>query len=181
MTPKSANSDLFTRLSQTCNAVIKGDKTNEKGSKQFMLGNTNLLVGFDFSPDSPFNAIMRVPYTHDINRVAGTVSINLPEFNPEDGIRYPEKATHFRLKMGVAVLDFAADDFTFTSIVSAEKALHSDLIAADTLTVNIPANTATPVFIALAMEFLVLDDDELIPIRSSKFNPMKITAVDFPE
>ncbi len=180
MTPQRANTDLFPRLTKLCKAIMKTDMLHERGQRNLLDGDTNLFVPFDFTEDGRFSNNVQVSFTHSVNRVAGNANIELPEFIPTELIIAPPKATHCRLKMGVAVLNFETVKHTFSFSDSADILLDATPAAPQTLTVPIPANSADPVFIALSIEFTEEENGVFYPINNGKFKLMQLVAVDVP-
>ncbi|MGN7720245.1 hypothetical protein [Chitinophaga sp. 22620] len=69
-------------------------------------------------------------------------------------ITFPDRATHCKLKLGVAAVDFETDRFFFVTRESAEIPKDKNLTALQTLTAQLPANIADPVIIALGIDFI---------------------------
>lgn len=180
MTPRQANSDLFNRLTKACKAVIKSDLSHERGHRNLLEGDTGLLSQFEFNTAGVFSNTVYIPLQHDINRVAGTVSIEVPAFIPRESILAPGNATHCRIRAGVASINFDSSLHTFASAVSADILLDKAPRASETLTASIPPGTADPVFIALAIEFLEMENGTEYPVSNSRFNLMQLAVVDVP-
>ncbi|RPD38574.1 hypothetical protein [Chitinophaga barathri] len=180
MISKYANSDIFTRLTTLCKEVIKSDATHERGFRNLLDGDTNLFTGFEFNPAGMFRTTFIVPITHTIDRVAGTASIVLPPFVPVEMIVPPEKASHYKLKVGCATLNFDANAFEFSQTASEDMPLDDILTAPLTLNFQLPQNTADPVFLAISIEYQEEEGDFVYPILNSKYNVMKLLAVDVP-
>ncbi len=178
MMPKVANDELHSRLTKVCKEVINSDSGNPRGSRMLMSGDLSLLKDFNFSPAGRLGMIVRLPFQPTVNRVAGTVCIGMTAFTPADVIRFPKHATHARLKMGVAALDFEKETFTFESACSTPVPKGRKPIKLEDLTAQIPAGTSTPLFIAMAVEFMTLENGTYYPILDSQFNLMQLTGVD---
>ncbi|WP_109699113.1 hypothetical protein [Chitinophaga deserti] len=178
MMPKVANDELHSRLTKVCKDIINSDTSHQRGSRMLMNGNLSLLRGFNFSPAGKFGLIVSIPLHHTVDRTAGTVRIGMPAFAPADAIRFPKHATHARLKMGVAVLNFEKDMFTFVSACSSPIPKGRKPINPEDLTVQIPAGTSDPLFIAMAVEFLMLEKGAFCPVPDSQFKLMQLTGVD---
>lgn len=180
MTPKLANSDLYTRLMRLCKAVVKSDTTHERGYRNLLDGDLTLLAKFEFMTQGALADKMRVPFTQAVDRAAGTVSISLPEFIPAEMIAFPETATHCRLKLGAAALNLGEDTHAFSAATSADILQGKEPVAAATLTAQIPAGTTDLVLAALALEYFNLEHGVMYPVRDSNFTLMRLIAVDVP-
>ena len=178
MMPKVANDELHSRLTKVCKDIINSDAVHERGSRMLMNGDLSLLREFNFSPAGKFRRIVSIPLQHTVDRTTGTVSIGMPVFAPADAIRFPKHATHARLKMGVAVLNFGEETFTFVSACSTPIPKGRKPNSPEDLTLQIPARTSDPLFIAMAVEFLTLEKGAFGPVTDSQFNLMQMTGVD---
>ncbi len=177
MTPKHAK-DVFSRLSKLCKSIINNDAVNERGSRKLLSGSYQDLTSFEFTDPGIFKYVMGADYTCTVDRAAGTVSVAFPAYAPRDEIKAPENATHYRIKLGAAAIDLETSDHKLSTTDSDEIAKNETTTPAVTLTASIPANTTRPVFIALSIEFLSEEHERLYPVLNSKFNLMKMIAVD---
>ncbi len=178
MIPKVANDELHSRLTKVCKEVINSDSGHPRGNRMLMNGDISLLNGFNFSSTGRFGMIVRLPLQHVVDRAEGIVRVGLPAFAPADGIRFPKHATHARLKLGVAVVDFEKETFTFESACSAPVPKGRKPIHPEDLTVQIPAGTSEPLFIAMAIEFMTLENGNYYPVLDSQFHLMQLMGVD---
>ncbi len=178
MMPKVANDELHSRLTKVCKEVINSDSDHPRGSRMLMNGDLSLLNNFNFSTEGRFGLIVRLPLRHTVDRSAGTVRVSLPAFAPADMIRFPKHASHARLKLGVAMMNFDKETFTFESACSSPVQKCRKLIKLEDLTVQIPAGTSEPLFIAMAIEFMMLEKGTFIPVLNSQYNLMQLTGID---
>ncbi len=178
MMPKVANDELHSRLTKVCKDVINSDAVHERGSRMLMNGDLSLLREFNFNPAGKFGLIVRMPFKSTIDRAAGTVRIGMPAFAPADIIQFPKHATHARLKMGVAVINFGEETFTFAAACSTPIPKGKKPVNPENITVQIPAGTSDPLFIAMAVEFLILEKGGFCPVPDCQFNLMQLTGVD---
>lgn len=180
MTPKEAKGELFPRLSKLCSAVIKSDIEHERGSRSMKFGDLNLLAGFDFNSAGLLAATFNAPFTHSIDRVTGAVNIQVPAFIPVDMVVPPVNATHFRLKIAAAAINFDAG--TYVYVTGAGNDLPLDDAATEPLTISaqLPVNNTDPVLIALGIEFLMQEGNFQYPVNNSRFNCLQLVGVDNP-
>ena len=90
----AADKKVTSRLTKEMIRVIQSDSINERGKRTVTAGNQSLLRGFDFNINSKLSATLFTPYVPAIDRAAGTLSINIPEFVPGTTIVGPQGATH---------------------------------------------------------------------------------------
>ncbi len=178
MIPRVANDVLHSRLTRVCKAVINSDSAQPRGSRMLMNGDLSLLGNFSFNPEGKSGLPASIPFHHTTDRSTGIVRIGMPAFAPAGVIRFPKHATHARLKMGVAVLDFGQETFTFASSSSTPFSKGNQPVKPEELTVQIPAGTSSPLFIAMAIEFMIWEKGAFIPMLNCEENRMQLTGVD---
>ncbi|WP_436490542.1 hypothetical protein [Chitinophaga sp. ARDCPP14] len=99
--------------------VIQADTVNVRGQRNVIDGEAELLKSFEFNSNSRLGVTLFAPYTAAIDRVAGTLKVDLPVFNPIDLMASPAGATHFKILVGGAEVDFEAE--TFVNSVSTSE------------------------------------------------------------
>lgn len=178
--PKEPNSRLFLRLTRRCKTVINSDLEHERGSRSMRFGDMNLLAGFDFNSAGALGATFIVPFTHSLDRVTGLANIGLPEFIPANMIVPPPNATHFRMKIAAAAINFDEGKHVFATGISGMLALNDEATAPLTVSAQLPANTTDPVLIALGIEFMLQEGNFQYPVNNSRFNCLQLIGVDNP-
>lgn len=92
---------------------INANGSGVRGKREFdILNNKELLEGFEFNKQQPFETIFYAPFAQpvlDANRSISTWII--PDFNTDDYVHSPEGATHFKLVLASAVLS----NFTYSN------------------------------------------------------------------
>lgn len=180
VTPEHAVRSVFQRLMSKCKEVIKSDRSHEAGYRQLIDGDADLYRNFEFTGDAKFSSVLYVQPAYTFDRVTGNVTITLPALEVAKKLKAPVTATHCRLTLGVAAVDFAEESFDLSFTESADIALDAGTIEALTLTTSIGANVTTQVFTALTIQFTQTEEDVATPTGGSKFNLMKMIAADFP-
>ena len=96
--------------------------TGIRGQRAFeILPNKILLEGFEFSKNTPLDAIFYAPNTAptlDVNRSIATWVV--PDFNTSNYINPPEGATHFKLVLATTVLS----DYTYSTTIKKYEAVN---------------------------------------------------------
>lgn len=178
--PRHAVTSAYQRLMTKCREVLKTDSSHEKGYRQVIDGDANLFRNFEFTADAKFNSVLFVQPTYSFDRATGNVTVGLPALDPAIMIHAPAKATHYRLTLSVATVDFAVETFGIFYTESTDIALNAGLAEALTLTAGVGANTTTAVFTALTIQFITTEGDDAVLIGGNKFNLMRMIAADFP-
>jgi hypothetical protein len=78
---------------------VNNNGSGIRGERNFdLVANSTLFHGFEFNKNTPFNAQFFAPSTGvTLNPARNIASWSIPDFNPENLIRNPESATHFKL------------------------------------------------------------------------------------
>jgi hypothetical protein len=102
----SSDSRMASRLTREMVKVIQADETNTRGLRNVIDGEAELLQGFEFNLDGKLNRTFFAPFDSIIDRVAGSLSINVPAFIPGNMIAAPQGATHVKLIAAGVEIDF---------------------------------------------------------------------------
>ncbi len=178
--PGHAVTGVYQRLMAKCREVLQSDRSHEKGYRQVIDGDPGLFRNFDFTADAKFSSVFYAQPSYTFDRATGNVTVGLPALMPAKMLNAPAKATHYRLTLGVATVDFTGETFDLHFTESADLALNAGQAEALTLTADIGANATTAVFTALTIQFIQTDGDDAIPIGGDRFNLMRMIAADFP-
>ena len=165
------------RLNAAFMRVLKADLTSERGKRNVIDGEAELLAGFEFNIDSTLQSTLFAPYTVHIDRVAGTSGVQLPPFIPLDMIAAPPGATHCIISCASAEIDFEASAYVNGTVTSGELALDKVQTAALNLSINLTANSTKPIFVALAIEFLQKVNGASYPLNNGTFNSLALVGV----
>ncbi|HLG39643.1 MAG TPA: hypothetical protein VI461_08240, partial [Chitinophagaceae bacterium] len=102
----ASDARMVSRLTQEMVKVIQEDAINARGFRNVIDGEAELLQGFDFNINGKLGTTLYAPFTAVIDRVAGTLTANLPAFVPLNMIAAPGGTTHFRIISAGAEIDF---------------------------------------------------------------------------
>lgn len=91
----ASDARMVSRLTQEMVKVIQEDVTNPRGLRNVIDGEAEFLEGFDFNINGKLGTTIYAPFTAVIDRVAGTLTANLPAFVPQNMIAAPGGTTHF--------------------------------------------------------------------------------------
>jgi hypothetical protein len=171
---------VVSRLSKAMMQVIKSDTVNGRGSRTVATGDLLLLKGFEFNAGAILGSTVFAPYTVDVNRATGNVSISVPPFVPLSAIIVPQGATHFALLAGAAAIDFAAQTFESATTQSAPVAWDTNATAQITLSLALPPGSTLPVFVALGIQFYQQVNGSQYPLTDKSFNALSLVTVDKP-
>jgi hypothetical protein len=157
--------------------VIQADLINERGLRNVIDGEAELLAGFEFNIRGKLGTSLFAPFVGAIDRVTGEITVDLAPFIPSNMIAAPSGTTHYKIISAGAEIDFEAETFV---VANSETAiLPWDAVATDAIAqVNVvtPASTK-PLFLALGVEFYQQVNGQMYPLKNGAYNPLSLVQV----
>jgi len=173
----AGDSYVASRLTSEMVKVLRADATNKRGQRNVIDGEAELLQGFEFNINGTLGSTFYAPFAAAIDRVAGKTTVSIPSFIPINMVAAPVGATHFRVMMSGAEVDFEAKTFVSGSAMSEQLALDSTPTQVMTLSVDVTANSTKPLFIALGIEFFQEVNDGLYNLKNGSYNALALVMV----
>ena len=174
----SADGRMVSRLTQAMVKVIQADLVSDRGLRNVIDGEAELLFGFEFNIRGKLGTSLFAPFVATIDRVAGEISVDIASFIPSNMIAAPSGTTHFKIISGGAEVDFEAE--TFVVATSETAILPWD--ATPTAVINqvnaVTAASTKPLFLALGVEFYQQINGTMYPLKNGAFNPLSVAKVD---
>jgi hypothetical protein len=174
---KASDSRMVSRLTKEMIRVIQADVTSNRGLRNVLDGETELLEGFDFNANGKLGTTIYAPYTAAINRTTGVLTVQIPAFIPINMIAAPGGTTHFKVFAYGAEVDFENESYVSDGDDSAELAWNATATTALTLTATLPAASTHPLFLALGIEFLQEVNGAKYALKNGAFNAMALVKV----
>lgn len=174
----SADSRMVSRLTQAMIKVIQADMVSERGLRNVIDGEAELLFGFEFNIRGKLGTTLFAPFVATIDRVAGEISVAIDSFIPANMIAAPSGTTHYKIISGGAEIDFEAESFV---VATSETAIlpWDGIATAPINQVNaVTANASKPLFLALGVEFFQELNGQMYPLKNGAYNPLSIVKVD---
>lgn len=177
---QSADNRMVSRLAAQMLKVIQSDTVGKRGERSVASGNIALLGGFDFNNKGILSTTLISPYDVVYTRASGDLTFNLPSFIPAQGIVAPQGATHYKLQLAAAPVDFGITNNL--AQLTASSVLPWDNVAttALTLTLSLPAASAFPVFILLQVQFFIRVNADDYPLNNGAYNACAIISINTP-
>jgi len=173
----TADSRMVSRLTQKMMEVIKLDETNPRGLRNVIDGEAELLEGFEFNISGKLGTTLYAPFTAVINRVAGTLTVGLVAFIPQNMIAAPAGATHFKIISAGAEVDFENEAFVAETNESGILPWDNNATAVMNLANAVTANSTHPLFLALGIEFYQEVNTQMYPLKNGAFNALSLEKV----
>lgn len=177
LTQNASDSRMNSRLVREMMKVIQADQVNARGQRNVIDGEAELLLGFEFNGNSKLSTTLYAPYTSTIDRVAGTLVVNVPSFVPLNMVAAPSGATHFQLNTAGVEIDFEANVYTVSSSGSGVLPWDNATTAAISLSNTIAANSTHPLFLLLGIEFYQEVNGAMYPLKNGAFNALSLVNI----
>ena len=177
MLQNASDSRMVGRLTQKMVEVIQEDLTNPRGQRNVIDGEAELLEGFEFNISGKLGTTLYAPFTGTIDRVAGTLTANIPAFVPINMLAAPGGATHFKIVSAGAEVDFENETFVMDAQATAVLPWDATATAVINLANAVTPNSTHPLFLALGIEFYQEVNGQMYPLKNGAFNPLSLVKV----
>lgn len=172
-----ADNRMVSRLTRAMVNVIQADATSERGLRNVVDGEAELLIGFEFNIRGKLGTSLFAPYVAAIDRAAGEIKVDLAPFNPTNMISAPRGTTHFKIISAGAEVDFELETYVIANSESAVLPWTSvPTLAESQVNVVTPASTK-PLFLVLGVEFYQEINGQMYALKNGAFNPLSLVAV----
>lgn len=173
----SADGRLTSRLMKAMVKVIQADLVNERGLRNVIDGEADLLEGFEFNIRGKLGTSLYAPFTAAIDRVTGECTVDIPPFVPSNMIVAPSGTTHYKIISGGADIDFENEVFTVDTNETAILPWDSVATVAVAHLNQVTAASTKPLFLALGIEFYQEVNAQMYPLKNGAFNPLALVKV----
>jgi hypothetical protein len=174
----SADGRMVSRLTQAMMKVIQADLVSERGLRNVIDGEAELLFGFEFNIRGKLGTTLFAPFVATIDRVAGEIKVDLASFIPANMIAAPSGTTHFKVISGGAAIDFTGESYEVATSETAILPWDATATTVINLSNAVTANSTKPLFLALGVEFYQEINGQMYPLKNGAFNPLSIAKVD---
>lgn len=168
---------VVSRLTTEMVKVIQADVTNPRGLRNIIDGEAELLESFEFNANAPLGTTMYAPYTATIDRVLGTLVVNVPSFVPANLIAAAGGTTHFKIVSAGAEIDFENEVFVVDMKESAILPWDTNATAVLNLSNAVTANSTHPLFLLLGVQFYQDVNGTKYPLKNGAFNSLQMVKV----
>ena len=173
----SADGRMVSRLTQSMVKVIQADVVSDRGLRNVIDDEAELLSGFEFNIRGKLGTSLFAPFVGTIDRATGDLTVDLAPFVPANMIAAPSGSSHFKIISGGAEIDFEAETFVVTTS-------ETDILPWDsneTVAINhvnpVTLGSTKPLFLALGIEFFQEVNGRMYPLKNGSFNPLALVQV----
>lgn len=153
MLKDAKQSNTSNRLTGVLFRALKSDVTHPRGQRQISASDLSLLNKYEFNETVKVSNSIYSTINTTVDRVTGRVNVEIADIVPKRALNAPVNATHFRIAMGAAVLDFAGFNQTYIEAATQELPISSEQIDDIGLTGMLPANSTGIIMVVLGIEF----------------------------
>jgi len=168
---------VTSRLTTDMLRVLQADTTSIRGMRNVLDGELELLQGFDFNVNAKLGTTIYAPYTNTIDRVAGTLTVNIPSFIPAERIAAPAGSTHFNIVSMAAEVDFESETFITDSKESGVLPWDATATALFNLANAVTPNSTQPLFLLLGIQFYQQVNGINYALKNGAFNALSLVNV----
>ena len=174
----SADGRMVSRLTQAMVKVIQADVTSNRGLRNVIDGEAELLAGFEFNIRGKLGTSLFAPFVASIDRVTGQIEVTVPSFIPVNMIAAPGGTTHYKILSAGVEVDFEAETFVAENSATAILAWDAEasMVVSQTNMVT-PASTK-PLFLALGIEFFQEVNGQMYSLKNGAYNALALVKVD---
>ena len=173
----SADGRVTSRLTQSMVKVVKADAGSDRGLRNVLDGELEMLQGFEFNINGKLGSTLFVPYTAVINRVTGLITVDIPAFEPVNAIGSPSGATHYKLNMAASEIDFESGVFQTEVTTGGVLPIDANVVPAQTMSANLIANSTKPLFAALGVEFYQEVNGSMYSLKNGAYNGLALVKI----
>ncbi|MBG6109838.1 hypothetical protein IWX84_000699 [Flavobacterium sp. CG_9.10] len=173
----SADNRMVSRLTQSMIKVIQADLVNERGLRNVIDGEAELLAGFEFNIGGKLGTSLFAPFVGTIDRVTGEISVDLASFVPANMIAAPGGTSHFKIISAGAAINFEAETFVVASSETAIIPWDNTPTAVIQQLNAVDPNSVSPLFLALGVEYYQEVNGRMYPLKNGAYNPLALVLV----
>lgn len=172
-----ADNRMSSRLTQQMVKVIQADATSERGLRNVVDGEAELLTGFEFNLQGKLGSSLYAPFVTTIDRVSGEIQVDLAAFIPNRMIAAPRGCTHYKVISAGAAIDFEAETFVTADTETAILPWNTTATVPITQVNEVTPNATQPLFLALGIAFYQEVNGQMYPLKNGAYNALALVAI----
>lgn len=175
---QSSDRIMIGRLTRDLMRVIKTDAVNPRGQRTITDGNLLLLEGIEFNELAKLSTTLFAPYTTNVNRATGELTVQAADFSPASMIAAPAGATHFRFISAGAVIDFENKSFVNDLKQTGYIPVNAGSTGVISHVHSVTPGSTFPLFMVAGLEFYQEVNGVYYILRNGAFNSMALVKAD---
>lgn len=165
------------RLNIEMHKIVKSDTVNPRGHRNISDGDIGLLQGFDVNTEVAFATAFNAPVVAYINRTTGLMKVDFPSLVNASLIERPEEATHLRLSIAGASINFNTGDHLVEQKAGEHSLISSEGVNVSSLAVQLPPACTATLILALGVSFYQEENGQFSVIGNGLYNAAAFVAV----
>lgn len=162
------------RLTKAMMQVVKSDTASARGSRNVAEGDISILEGFEFNTSVPLSNTLFAPYTATIDRVTGSLSVEIGSFMPLSMLAAPAGTTHFKMVSAAAEIDFATHLYTVDTSESTMLMWDNEASGAITPAGSLTPNSTKHLLLLLGVQFYQEVNGTQYPLKNGTYNALAL-------
>ncbi|MDI1256962.1 MAG: hypothetical protein PSV16_12770 [Flavobacterium sp.] len=168
---------LSSRLTRDMVKVIQADTVSVRGERNVIDGEAELLLGFEFNIRSKLSTTLFAPFTTEINRVSGAMTVAFDSFTPVNMVVAPSGTTHFKIMSAGAEVNFEEESSVIQTSQTAMLPWNAAATLAITHTNTVTAASTKPLFLAVGIEFYQEVNGTMYSLKNGSYNSLALVKV----
>jgi hypothetical protein len=168
---------LVSRLFTAMMKVVKADATSDRGQRNVLDGELELLEGFEFNEGGKLTQTLFAPFTASIDRATGLLSMQVPSFIPTNMITAPAEATHYQIVSAGGFIDFTTGTNGIVTKATEMLAIDGEPSAVIDHVLDGGADATRPMFIVLGISFYQEVNGKNYSLKNGAYNALSVVKV----
>jgi hypothetical protein len=168
---------LVSRLFTAMMKVVKADATSDRGQRNVLDGELELLEGFEFNEGGKLTQTLFAPFTASIDRATGLLSMQVPSFIPTNMIAAPAEATHYQIVSAGGFIDFTTGTNGIVTKATEMLAIDGEPSAVIDHVLDGGADATRPMFIVLGISFYQEVNGKNYSLKNGAYNALSVVKV----
>jgi hypothetical protein len=168
---------LVSRLFTAMMKVVKADATSDRGQRNVLDGELELLEGFEFNEGGKLTQTLFAPFTASIDRATGLLSMQVPSFIPTNMITAPAEATHYQIVSAGGFIDFTTGTNGIVTKATEMLAIDGQPSAVIDHVLDGGADATRPMFIVLGISFYQEVNGKNYSLKNGAYNALSVVKV----
>jgi hypothetical protein len=171
---RGADTSLSGRMTKALMQAVLLDKENNRGERRIGNGNVRMLVGFEVNSKCPLTDTLKGTMGTLIEADTAYAGVLIQPFVPTEALRWPEGATHYRLKVLGAAMDFESRWHYWDEAEGAMLGINDVCTEQTVLKVQVNGGSGLPLLLVMAVQFFTSDGGR---VGNGKFDAVGIIDV----
>ncbi|MCH8535431.1 MAG: hypothetical protein LAT51_10215 [Flavobacteriaceae bacterium] len=166
------------RLTREVLRVVKTDQSNERGQRQIVDGNMELLQGFEFNRKGRLGSTFFGQFNPSFDRATGEAQITVEPFQASNSIAGPSGTTHYKIVGGLSLVDFANESFESDTDESGILPWDASSVPSTSLTMEVSGGSSSPAILVFGIQFYQEVNGQMYDLRNGAFNALQVVMID---